>query len=89
MFSYLQSIKSISDELSLIGHPLDNLDLRQENMNTSLLVTANHVRRRHPDNGHDCGRNYNNSVFDPASSSIKKTFVVSQYCDIFGHYARC
>jgi hypothetical protein len=25
--SYLQSIKSISDKLSLIGHPLDDLDL--------------------------------------------------------------
>lgn len=25
--SYLQSMKSISDELSLIGHPLDDLDL--------------------------------------------------------------
>ncbi|MCI04258.1 hypothetical protein A2U01_0025304, partial [Trifolium medium] len=61
---------------------------REESMNTSLSVTANHVQRRHPGNGHNRGRNYNNRVFDPVSSSTKKTFVVCQYCDIPGHSAR-
>ncbi|MCI10386.1 hypothetical protein A2U01_0031479 [Trifolium medium] len=120
MFSYLQSIKSISDELSLIGHPLDDLDLviyalnglgpsfreflasihtrdspilfhelydklvdfevflqREESMNTSLSMTANHVQRRHPSNGHNFDRNYNNRVH-------QENFC----CDIPGHSAR-
>jgi hypothetical protein len=131
VFSYLQSIETISDELSLIGHPLDDLDLviyalnglgpsfpeftasirtrdspilfhelydkqvdfemflqREESMNTSLPVTANHVQRRHPGNSRNRGRNYNNRVFDQAGSSTKKTDVVCQYCDIPDHSAR-
>ncbi|PNX71089.1 hypothetical protein L195_g026960, partial [Trifolium pratense] len=48
---------------------------REESMNTSLSVAANHVQHCHPGNGHNFGLNHNNRVFDPASSSTKKTLL--------------
>ena len=58
---------------------------REERLNTSLPVTANHVQRRRQGNTYNRGPNSNNHV---ANANNKKASVICQYCEKSGHSAR-